>query len=369
MFLFFGIVAFVAAAWLSLNMRREFAFQGKKQQVELVGKRILIESNFEERKSCYLHTLGIAGGKGLELRIEREGALSRWLSSMGIGRDIKTGHSYLDREFVFESDDPRAARWLSDDTQVHAIILAILRLDPQQLIAHEGRIWLVFKGALADADQSKIFLARVADLLSQFAECVPAQIVGKNTTSLAMKAKAMTLLAVSAGLATAATLFGMQQVFSHFPAHTDPWKFYGLAGAFGLFSGLAVLWCAARWIGDSARARVVLMELASVGLVSWIVLSATLLAYGNSHWSSQPVVHEIVDAATFTKRGRRGNRYYLRLGNLAEGRVDCAAIRIDHGTYQSFTGTQKAQVRWQKGFFGQYIVVAAQPEHQAQAGQ
>lgn len=367
MFLFFGIVAFVAAAWLSFNMRREFAFQGKKQQVELAGKRFLIESKFEEGKSRYTQMIGIAGGKSLELRIEREGAISRWLSLIGIGRDIKTGHSYLDREFVFESDDPRAARWLSGDKQIHTIILAILQFDPQQLIAHEGRIWLVFKGALADADQSKIFLARVADLLTQFAGCVPAQIVGKNVTSLAMKGKAMTLLAVSTGLATAATLLGLHQFFSHLPALTNPWKFYALAGAFGVFSGLPALSCAARWIGDSARARVVLTELASVGLVSWIVLSATLLAYGNSHWSRQPVVQEIVDVATFSERGRRGNRYYLRLGNLADGRVECAPIRIDQGTYHSFTSKQKAQVRWQKGFFAQYIVIAAQPEREVQA--
>ena len=351
MFLFFGIVAFGAAAWLSYNMRREFAFHGTKQQVEISGKRFLVESKFEERKSRYLQTIGIAGSKGLELRVAREGALSRWLASIGIGRDIKTGHSFLDREFVFESDDPRAIRWLSDDKQIHATIVAILRLVPQQLIAHEGRIWLVFEGALADADQSKFFLARVADLLSQFAGSVPEQIVGKNTISLAKKAKAMTLLAVSTGLATAATLLGLHQYIGHFPALTDPWKFYWLAGAFGLFSGLVTLWCAARWIGDSARARVVLMELASVGLASWIVLSATLLAYGNRHWSRQPVVQEIVDVATYSKRGRSGSRFYLRLGNLADGRVDCTAIRIDQDTYQSLTRAQKAQVRWQKGFF------------------
>ena len=96
------------------------------------------------------------------------------------------------------------------------------------------------------------------------------------------------------------------------------------------------------------------------------MLSATLLAYGNSHWSRQPVVQEIVDVATYSKRGRSGSRFYLRLGNLADGRVDCAPIRIDQGTYQSFTSTQKAQVRWQKGFFGQYIVIAVQPEHEVQ---
>jgi hypothetical protein len=369
MIFFLGMVAFLAAVFLSFNLRREFAFHGTKESIALAtGARCLVESKFAEHISKYRVTIGITIGKRLELRIEREGWVSRWLASVGIGRDVKTFNTMLDRELIFESDDPRVAAWLAADKRTHAIFRAIFALKPARLIAHQGRIWLCFQGSTSDdtvaGNNGTALLADVAALLTQLDQCIPETLVGECAVSVAKKAKAMLLLAMSSGFAALAVLLGVVQLKSTFPALAQPWRFYGGAMCVAILTGLILLWAAARWISNSARARIVLLELATIGLCGFVLTTNLLLARGNLAFAKTPVMTEVVklesayQETTGFGRNRR-NKYYIQLANLAEGSVRPAALRVDSAQFFDLQRAKQVRVRSQIGYFGQLVVLSS----------
>jgi hypothetical protein len=365
MIFFFGLVAFLAAMFFSFHLRREFAFQGSKESILLdSGARCVVESKFEQHKGNYTHTIGIIVARGLELRVEPEGSFSRWLASLRIGRDIKTYNTMLDRDLLFESDDPRVASWLAADKRTHEIFRAIFELKPTRFVAHQGRIWLCFKGALGDfAFASKTdtaVLAQVAELLRQLGQCIPETLVGPSVISVTKRAKAMLLLAVSSGFVGLALLLGVAQLKSNFPALAQPWRFYGGAFGIAILTGLMLLWAAARWISDSARARIVLLELATMGLVGFVLSVGLTLAHVNLALANTPAVTEVVNVeSVYERRVKRGNRYYVRLVSLADGTVEPAALSINNLQFYALERARRARVQWQMGYFGQLVVLGA----------
>ncbi len=360
MVFFLGVVAFIGAAFLAMTLRREHAFKGGKQMVRPSNDEpFLVESKFRVVKHGYEQTIGIAGGRGASLRVEREGWLSRWLKWLGIGRDFVSGYPILDHHFVLESDDPRVARWLKTDTDAATEITTIFNLAPKRLIIHQGRIWVHFAGSKDKADESTAWLTQVGVALRRLAARVPSTMVGEVSENLQKSAKAMLLLALSSGMAIAAAVSATAHIAERFPIHFHPLGMYLSFLPFALSLGLLLLWFAARWIGDSARARVVLIELCTIGFASFIVLFLVSVARANIAFSSSPIMQETVAfPGAFTQRWRRGRiNYRANLPELAKGAVPESVVRIGEADYAQLVNASTVKVTLQRDWFGYYFLV------------
>jgi hypothetical protein len=361
-----GLVAFFAAFFLAMTLRREYAFKGALQKVNRPDQPSFdVEVDYKTHKQSYSQRIGIRGAKAVSLRVEDEGTVSRFLKKIGVGRDILCGDPLLDHRLVIESDDPRVARWLKTDPQALEALHRIFALRPQKLVAFQGRLWLLFKGQIAQADQSFDFVTRVALALRALVDRVPSQLVGEHGDNLAKNAKAMLLLALSMATAIAAAVSGLAHVTQHFPQHVTPASLYFGVLPFAIASGLLLLWIAARWMRDSARARVVLLELSTVGLIGFIVLFLIMAGRANVAFASEPAVQEVVELqGVYSRRGRKGGTsYYVRLSEMASGKIPATEFKIGYEDHHRLLNKGTARVEWQLGALGQYVLLTVpEPE-------
>jgi len=357
-----GLVAFFAALFLTLLLRREYAFKGALQTINSLGRPGLeVESSFKVQKQIYSQRIGIKGAKGLSLRIEPEGTISRFLKKVGIGREILCGDARIDARLCIESDDPRVARWLKTDPEAIQALLAIFTLGPKKLVAFRGRLWVLFSGNKSDADQSFAFVTQIALTLKALVDRIPSHLVGEHSDSLAKQAKAMLLLALSTATAVAAAASAILQLAQNFPAHAAPASFYLSMLPFAVASGMLLLWLAARWIGDSARARVVLLELSTIGLGGFLLLFLIMASRANIAWAGAPAVNEVVQVqSVYSRRGSKGGtRYYVQLAEMAAGKIPATSFKISAAEHDRLLPNETARVTWQRGAFGHYVVLVA----------
>jgi len=357
-----GLVAFFAALFLALMLRREYSFKGALQKINQLGQPSFdVEVDFKVHKAYYNQRIGVKGAKGASLRVEAEGAVSRFLKKIGVGRDILCGDAHIDDKLVIESDDPRVARWLKTDPEAIQALDSIFALGPKKLVAFQGRLWVLFSGRKPDADQSFAFVTQVALTLKTLVDRIPGHLAGEHSDSLAKQAKAMLLLAVSTAIAVAAAASFIVQLAENFPAHVAPAGFYLSILPFALVSGVLLLWLAARWIGDSARARVVLLELSTIGLGGFVLLFLTMTGRANIAWASAPAVQEVVQVhGVYSRRGSKGGtRYYVQLAEMAAGKIPATNFQVSSIEHDRLLNKKTARVTWQHGAFGQYVVLAA----------
>jgi|GEM_PF-3606781 len=356
-----GLMAFFAALFLALMLRREYSFKGALQKINQLGQPSFdVEVDFKVHKQNYSQRIGVKGAKGASLRAEAEGAVSRFLKKIGVGRDILCGDARVDDKLVIESDDPRVARWLKTDPEAIQALDSIFALGPKKLVAFQGRLWVLFSGHKPDADQSFAFISTVGLGLKALVDRVPSQLVGEHSDSLAKNAKAMLLLAFSTATAIAAAASGFAHVAEKFPKHVTPASLYFSVLPFAIASGLLLLWLAARWIGDSARARVVLLELSTIGLGGFVLLFLTMTGRANIAWASAPAVQEVVQVhGVYSRRGSKGGRrYYVQLAEMAAGKIPATDFQVSSIEHDRLLNKKTARVTWQHGAFGQYVVLA-----------
>jgi len=364
MFMFFGIVGVIFAALLSYQLRREHSFKGKFKDIRDVDDHLhRIEYQRVQNKGIATLTLAIATTANLSLRVERASGFSHWLSNMGIGRDARIGDSILDRDYVFETDDPRVAPWLLEHPEIKEAVRELLRPNAVNIVAHQHRIWCVIQGNAGEIVATPWQLARLAKCLNQIGERIPQNWQSEHVEDQARRAKAMTLLAISFGLALAAILsfyiyFADFAMLRYFPAHLSPKTFYALTMIVWLIPGLLLLRAAARWIGDSARARVVLVELGTVGLLSFLFIGAAYTGKANIAYARAPVQTESVQIIDTVGRPHgRSPSLYVKLPMLAQGSLAASRIRVDYPDYQRYRSGQNAQVRYRRGLFGAYFLL------------
>ncbi len=359
MVFFFGIVAFFVALLLSISIRREHAFSGEKRMLPPVdGKALVVETSIRVVKSRYDQIIGVSGGKGASLRVEPEGWVSALLKALGVGRDITSGNARVDRDLVLESDDPRVARWLATDTDAANEIANIFALGTKRLIAHEGRFWACFSGKRGSEDQSNEWLLQVGVALGKLAARVPSRLIGDVSESVEKRAKAMLLLALSSATAITAVICLVALLKQGFPVYLHPYRMYVSAVPFALISGLLLLWCAARWIGDSARARVVLIELCTIGIAGYVLLFLVIAGQANIQLSNHPVYEEFVQIQVYSKRSRRGQSYHLSLPALANNTIAQSDVRIPSDSYWQLQGASHAKIKFKRGWLGHYFLLS-----------
>lgn len=371
MVLFFGLVALIAATLLSLRWRRLREFRVTPQSFDLGdGRRVDLLLRVRKHKGRYQQQIGIVGSRGLDLHAEPEDWLARAFKAIGVGRDLSCGDAHLDALLMLESDDPRSRYWLRHDSAARTGLAEVFALGAEALTAYDGRIWVSFSGRVSHLDDSPERHRAVARALQDMLANLPGTLARAHEDVGMRQARAVLLLALSTGLAVAAFSVMLTQAATRFPQQVGATGMYLGAALLLLLIGLGLWRLAAGWMGDSARARVVLAELGSVGLVGFVALGTQSVGLANLSLSSAPVVTETVAVdEVYTQRSggarrNKGIRYYLSLPALQDGRIPATAWRIDADLYGRLQRGDQVRVRTQRGLFGVYAMTSA-PEFQS----
>lgn len=366
MVLFFGLVALIAATLLSLRWRRLREFNVTPQAFDLGdGQRVLLLIRVSKHKRRYRQQIGIAGSRGLDLHAEPEDWLARVFKAIGVSRDLSCGDARLDQCLMLESDDPRSRYWLRHDSAARTGLEAVFDLGADALTAYDDRIWASFSGSLDQLDDSPQRHRAVAAVLQRMAASVPDTLARAHAEVHSRQTRALTLLAISTGLGIAAISMVLIEAASRFPQSVGATSMYTASVLGWLVFGVLLWRLAAGWIGDSARARVVLLELGTVGLCGFVVSGAVLVGQANVALSSAPLMQEemrverVYSQTSHRRRGRRSTSYYLELPALHEGQIPARSWRIDADLHAQLQAGDTVRVSTQEGFFGVYLLTQA----------
>jgi hypothetical protein len=361
MIFFFGLIALLGSSYLAYKLRKERSFRGSQERmVTHTGEVIAYEYDKRTHKGTSTHRLGIAVNSAVDLRIEHEDMFGRFLRSLGVGRDVQVGNSSLDVRYLFESDDPRVEAWLKGDSEARATLSTLMAMDVARFNAHDRRMWVT----LVRKHDQEIPKLELLQSLWALAQRAPA-LIGEHARTLAGRVKASVLLAISMGLVIAALLQGLGALVPDFPRLMHPTGFYWSAFGCALALGLLLLWLAARWIGDSSRARVVLAELSTVGLIAFVAWATFSSGSINVALAPSEVHLEhttIAGAYTRQRRSRRGGRstsYYFVFPTFDHGRIEGFTLKVPSNVYVQFAEGDQVLVKWQHGLLGAPFVVDA----------
>jgi hypothetical protein len=344
-----------------LNFRRERAFKGQASTVQVDGKNLRILSQFSKQKHSARLQVGVLGTQHLQLRVEREGVFGQVLRRLGVGHELTVGAADLDRDLLFESDDPRAGEWFRSSSIARDAVRELFALGAEKLLAYDNTIRAEFAGK--DIDDDVHFKTQVAAPLRQLSLDVGERFASKCATSNRLAQRALLVLALSSGLLIAALLMFFRHATAYFPAHADAGSLYSMAFFVGTGLGFALWWIAAQWLKDSSRARVVLLELGTVGIGSCVAFTMLSAASLNVSLARAPEFKEVVTTAstyTTTSRRRRGGSsttYYLRLPALHDGAIPARSYRVSSSDYHTVRAGTPMNVVSQRGAFGRYFVV------------
>lgn len=359
MVIFFGIVALLVSTWLMLRLRRERAFRGER--VELRG--YVVERTVRTHKGRTTLSLGVASGNA-ELSVKPEDAFARFLKTLNIGRDVTCGDRRLDERLLFESDDPRVVLWLKSASEAREAIGAVFDLGAERLMAHGGRIWATFNAKTSEIDVDVVSV-QLAVALHKLAASMPGTITGPHERSVFHAGRALFLLALSGGMGIAAAVMFFAHVATKYPQHVQGFGMYAAASLISMLIGAVLWWLAAQWIKDSARARPVLIDLALIGLTSFVVIGTVSVGNLNVLLASGPsMVEEVTAGALIRRESRRKRRrsstsYYIELPALQDGKVPANRYALSASDYAALHTGARVRVESQRGFFGPYFLLRA----------
>lgn len=247
-----------------------------------------------------------------------------WLSKrIGFSVEYQTGDADFDKAVYILSNDARIHATLSQNAALRADILRVFRIvAPHSAALKEvrcsgGRIWVHYK-LKTELNQAQIpvLAEQVVPALNRLAaDLGRATLAGGPRLYDRFVLRAAIILAISTGLVLNGAAHVARLYFVPIPFTVDNstlilWSLYCGAGLLTLLVFAVVL-----FLGRSARAHVVLLEVLLVGSLGAVLTSFVELRDFNMEWDQQPAVR--YEVSTVSKRISKGRRrpstYYVTI--------------------------------------------------------
>lgn len=246
-----------------------------------------------------------------------------WLSKrIGFSVEHQTGDAEFDKTVYILSNDARIHSTLSQNAALRADILRVFKVvAPRSAVLKEvrcsgGRLWAHYKlKTELNLDKIPVLAGQLVPALSRLtADLAHAKVAGKSRLYDKFVLRAAIILAISTGLALngAAHLFRLLFIPIPFTADNSTlilWSLYCGAVLLALLVLSVVL-----FLGRSARAHVVLIEVLLVGSLGAVLTSFVELRDLNMEWDLQPAVsYEVSTVSKRISSGRRSKFYYITI--------------------------------------------------------
>lgn len=294
-----------------------------------------------------------------------------WLSKrIGFSVEHQTGDAEFDKTVYILSNDARIHATLSQNAALRADILRVFRIvAPHSAVLKEvrcsgGRLWVHYKlKTQINPAKIPVLAEQVVPALSHLAaDLARANVAGAPRLYDRFVLRAAIILAISTGLALNGAAHLIRLVYISIPFTVDNstlmlWSLYCGAGLLALLVLSVVL-----FLGRSARAHVVLLEVLFVGSLGAVSTSFVELRDLNMEWDQQPAVsYEVRTVSKRISKGRRRPaRYYVTISGWP-GNNAINEIQVPSSLYYR-TDQGRALVLLQKpGFLGIPWVAAVMP--------
>jgi hypothetical protein len=281
--------------------------------------------------------IGVALPDDYEFALREETGRDRWFKQLGVNAEFSVDDAGFDSRLYIESDDAVLCRVLREQPALRTALTDALRAVKSRrgadarVRAARGRVWFEI------AHPAEVRGARYVDVVVPFLHALAAALRAQALRPPLEQrdpfvARAAILLAVSSSSAAFAFVGWFWWRIGREPL-VDPWALFVIVFWVGLALHAALVWLALRWLGRSARAHLVLVELVLLGLPGVVASTFWLAREANMALDfSAPRVVEVSDASIHSVRSRRSRTYYLDLGDAPVPELRGQSLRIDLDT-------------------------------------
>jgi hypothetical protein len=333
MWFLLGLVALTLSVVLSYWLRVQSRWSGEafvvrriggEQQAPAIAAQYLVHRHKGDYTGCKIGISGTIGArKPVEFHLRRENWFDRFGKRLGVTREQGLGNRELDQQLFLDSDDQRVGTMFQQSEPARLALAHVLSVDPARvtgIYAHAGRFWIDLNGSGEEPDEKlRSEIAAALDALLVALQKSYADVGVKRSAGAddAFLWRASMILAISTG----SLIFGVIALsrIKFVAEQLDPYQLWIYGLIVGVVLTIACFVFAWRSLHASARAHVVLFEIATLGLIGFCLTSKALLTEINMEFDRRAPSVLMLDRpqATHTtyrcgKRGRRiCDRYTL----------------------------------------------------------
>ena len=363
---FFSLAGF--SAWL-LHRRLTQSWNGMSSYVG--GKRYEYQviRNPKTDQAVALR-IGVAAPVGYDFSLKPEKWRDRFSKWIGFSVEFQTGDKAFDRDIYIVSNDARLHSTFRNSAGLREDVRRVFKLvAPRTAVLREvrcgaGRLWMQYKL------KRKINTAKIPTLAKRV---VPA-LEGLSSSLRMAKAgqgarirdsfviPAAIILAISTGMAVHGFLHVARLIYIPIPftVSTTPlfvWALYGAVAIIALLV-IAIVW----FLGRSARAHVVLLEIILAGSVGALLTCFVALRDLNIEWDVAAAQYYEVDATSKrVRKGRRSTSYYVTIRGWPNSN-NLREVEVSSSLYNRTDIGKKMTLVQKPGYLGVPWVASLQPK-------
>lgn len=362
MWIVFGLVALIVAtgaSWIALRSER---WSGTRDPRGFEWK-----AGSADKSGRIRLRIAVPAPAGLVITLRPERAFDRLGKALGIAVEFEVGQADFDRRVFIESDNPRFWMLLKYHAALRTQVMTALdwksgtRTTVKKL--HVGGGYLV-ADIVTCRDEAEFARERAATELLPALNGISAEL-GTMAETHGVEAdrfasRAALVLALTAGIAIAGLVQGIAlNARSEFVLEHSALVGAALLPGLILFAGLLLL--AIRLVGRTSRAHVVLAWVLGAGFSGSMLLSAAAIDEANEYLDTSATQEvSAVVASQYTRSGKGGPRYYVRLDSDDED-MRGRSIQVHRDLYNSIQPGQPWRVDVRAGGLGIRWAVANGP--------
>ncbi|MEN0038927.1 MAG: hypothetical protein AAGC78_17750 [Cellvibrio sp.] len=305
--------------------------------------------------------LGVTCHPKANFTLKRQSRLDSFFKRIGVANEFETGDASFDDLIYLVSDSKTLHYALANSSEFRSAAKKLMnygiasQLEGREIHCRNGRLWATFKTGsnYNEGNISQVAKTLVAafDALSNSVQEV-AEVSGSRWKD-PFVIKAAVLLAISSGIAINGVIQVFRVQFGRLPFTVDYSLIVYDALIYSLIAAFIFALISLYWLGRSARAHIVLIELVTIGAFGIFLSFATEMRDINIEMDS--VVPEVFEASVtrkYTSKGRRsGTKYYVVVKNW---NCDCGnySIRVPEFIYRGVSAQSRVQLLQHKGYLG-----------------
>lgn len=369
MWFVFGFISLFGFVVYSVHQRTTAKWKGTKSYArrKLYEYEVLVRrTDFDSDATPIGLRVGVTAPALFDFSLKPEKWRDGFSKRIGFSVEHQTGDPSFDKTVYILSNDARIHATLSNTPELRNDILNVFRIvAPHSAVLKEvrcagGRIWVHYKlknGLLRAKipELAERLVPVLHRLASDLSKTTP---VGAPRLYDPFVLRAAVVLAISTGLALNGGAHVMRLLFMPVPFTVDSsililWSFYCGALLLVLLVLVVVI-----FLGRSARAHIVLLEVLLVGSIGAVATSFVELRDLNMEWDQQPPVrYEVSTVDKRVSRSRRSRSYYITIRGWPTMN-ETKEIRVPSSLYHR-TEPGKNLDLWQKPGFLKVPWVAA----------
>jgi hypothetical protein len=341
----FGFVTLIAGTAYLLYWRWSVAWTG----ISLVAGGIRYHRELVMAKDRVAAIrAGVPVPKGYRFELKRESATDRFFKWLGLSVEYQFGQDGFDKLVYVASNDDHLFNRLANSPALRAAAVELFQTATPKhrlrgVFCAHGQLWVDVRNGnrLFGEDSDAGELSRIAEHLLPHLEQMAKSLREVVPTTGAPEARdrflfrAIALLSVSSGLAANGVVHLLRTSLQSDAFTIDTRELWTYATVLGALVIGSLLVATVLWLGRSARAHLILIELALVGsfgavLTSWVELRDINMELD----TAASVAREALIVDRYVSRSRKGGtRYYVKIRNWTSRDGDTRSIQVSSSFY------------------------------------